>query len=89
MDKQEHTALLRQVITGLAAAPRDDRIRLHLSGHLCHAPKTELLAAIEDCGAVVVDDDLFTGTRYVSADVPQDLDPVAFANAHVSQVICA
>jgi bcr-type benzoyl-CoA reductase subunit C len=76
MDKREHTTLLRQVVEGLASAPRDDRVRLHLSGHLCHAPKPELLAAIEDCGAIVVDDDLFTGTRYISTDVAQDLDPV-------------
>lgn len=76
MDTEEHTALVRQLIDGLATVPRDDRIRLHLSGHLCHAPRPELLAAIEDCGAIVVDDDLFTGTRYVAADVAEAGDPV-------------
>jgi benzoyl-CoA reductase subunit C len=76
MDKEEHSALLRDVLAGLATVPRDDRVRLHLSGHLCHAPRPELLAAIEECGAVVVDDDLFTGTRYISTDVPEDGDPV-------------
>jgi bcr-type benzoyl-CoA reductase subunit C len=76
MDVADHTELLREVLAGLPEVPRDDRIRLHLSGHLCHAPKPELLAAIEECGAVVVDDDLFTGTRHVAADVPDDPDPV-------------
>jgi benzoyl-CoA reductase/2-hydroxyglutaryl-CoA dehydratase subunit BcrC/BadD/HgdB len=78
MDRAEHTVLLRQVIADLADTPRDDRIRVHLSGHLCHAPKPELLAAIEECGAIVVDDDLFTGTRYVTAgaDLREDSDPV-------------
>ena len=76
MDVEEHTALLRRVLAGLATVPRDDRIRLHLSGHLCHAPRPELLVAIEECGAVVVDDDLFTGARYISADVAQDGDPL-------------
>ncbi len=76
MDKQEHSRLLREVLAGLGSTPRDDRVRLHLSGHLCHAPRPELLAAIEDCGVVVVDDDLFTGTRYVSTDVAEDGDPV-------------
>jgi bcr-type benzoyl-CoA reductase subunit C len=80
MDKQEHTGLLRQIVAGLASAPRDDRVRLHLSGHLCHAPKPELLAAIEECGVIIVDDDLFTGTRYISTDVVLDtaggVDPV-------------
>jgi benzoyl-CoA reductase subunit C len=76
MDKAEHTALLRQVIAGTPGRPRDDRIRLHLSGHFCHAPKPELLEAIEDCGAIVVDDDLYHGARYLSTDVRTDLDPV-------------
>lgn len=76
MDKAEHSALLRRVIAGLAEVPRDDRVRLHLSGHLCHAPRPELLAAIENCGAIVVDDDLFTGTRYIAADVAEHGDPI-------------
>lgn len=76
MDKDEHSALLRQVVDGLVAVPRDDRVRLHLSGHLCHAPRPELLAAIEECGAVVVDDDLFTGVRYICTDVAEAGDPV-------------
>lgn len=69
MDKEEHSELLRQVTTSLNFVPRNDRVRVHLSGHFCHAPKPELLDLIEDCGAVVVDDDLFHGTRYVSTDI--------------------
>ena len=59
MDKQEHTGLPRQLLAGTAGltVPRDDRVRLHLSGHLCHAPRPELLAAIEECGALAVDAD--------------------------------
>jgi benzoyl-CoA reductase subunit C len=76
MDKKEHTGLLREVVDGLAARPRDDRVRLFLSGHLSHAPRPELLAAIEECGAIVVDDDLFTGGRYISTDVSAEGDPV-------------
>lgn len=77
MDREEHTGLLRQLLDGLAETPRDGRIRLHLSGHLCHAPRPELLAAIEECGALVVDDDLFTGSRYIATDVAEDEDPIA------------
>ncbi len=76
MDRREHTELLRVVIAGLAAVRRDGRVRLHLSGHLCHAPRPDLLAAIEECGAIVVDDDLFTGARFISTDVAEDIDPV-------------
>ncbi|MEN0133540.1 MAG: 2-hydroxyacyl-CoA dehydratase family protein [Rhodococcus sp. (in: high G+C Gram-positive bacteria)] len=76
MDKEEHTELLRDVMRDSSYAPRDDRIRIHLSGHFCHAPKPELLDVIEDCGAIVVDDDLFHGTRYVSTDIGLEGDPL-------------
>jgi bcr-type benzoyl-CoA reductase subunit C len=76
MDPVEHYALLADAITQAREAPRDDRIRVHLSGHLCHAPKRELLDLIEDSGAVVVDDDLFHGRRYVSTDVDESGDPI-------------
>lgn len=76
MDPDEHTVLLSEVIEGLATHDRDDRVRVHLSGHLCHAPRRELLEAIEDSGAVVVDDDLYHGRRYVSTDVDESGDPL-------------
>ncbi len=76
MDPVEHRALLADAIAQARQAPRDDRVRVHLSGHLCHAPKRELLDLIEDSGAVVVDDDLFHGRRYVSTDVDESGDPV-------------
>jgi bcr-type benzoyl-CoA reductase subunit C len=76
MDPVEHHALLADAITQARQAPRDDRVRVHLSGHLCHAPKRELLDLIEDSGAVVVDDDLFHGRRYVSTDVDESGDPI-------------
>ncbi|MGH9024371.1 MAG: 2-hydroxyacyl-CoA dehydratase, partial [Acidimicrobiia bacterium] len=34
------------------------------------------LDLIEDCGATIVDDDLYTGFRYVSLDVEETGDPV-------------
>ncbi|WP_063016043.1 2-hydroxyacyl-CoA dehydratase subunit D [Nocardia nova] len=78
MDIEEHTALLERLLTQLdpAAQPRADLVRLHLSGHFCHAPRPEILDVIEESGALVVDDDLYTGFRYISTDVPQAGDPL-------------
>lgn len=91
MDPAEHTALLRTAITAKAAiaaiaaprpgrpedsGPAQRRVRVHLSGHLCHAPRPELLDLIEECGAVVVDDDLYHGLRYISTDIPAGDDPI-------------
>ena len=75
MAPAEHVRLLEAAVAEAAATPRDDRVRVHLSGHLCHAPRRELLEAIEDSGAQVVDDDLYHGRRHVSTDVAETGDP--------------
>lgn len=76
MDKDEHSNLLCEVTAERAATGRpDDRIRLHLSGHFCHAPKAGLFDLFEECGAMIVDDDLYHGVRYVSTDVGEDKPP--------------
>jgi benzoyl-CoA reductase subunit C len=78
MDIEEHTEILEALVDLLveqrSASP--ELVRLHLSGHFCHAPRPELLSVIEECGAVVVDDDLYTGFRYISTDVCEQDDPV-------------
>ena len=75
MDPVEYLELL-DALPEPSARDRDSRVRVHLSGHLCHAPSRELLAAIEDSGALVVDDDLYTGRRLVSTDVGESGDPL-------------
>ena len=78
MDIEEHTAILSGLLRSLQEerATSPNLVRLHLSGHFCHGPRPELLDIIESCGAVVVDDDLYTGFRYISTDVPETGDPV-------------
>ena len=79
MDKAEHTALLGQLIETIepqhgargALACRSSSLRPFLP-----APKPEVLDLIEECGAIVVDDDLYTGFRYISTDMDEDGDPV-------------
>lgn len=77
MDIEEHTGLLQQLLDGLdphAPAP-EHLVRLHLSGHFCAPPRPELLDLLEECDVVVVNDDLYHGSRYISTDVPEDQDP--------------
>lgn len=76
MDPVEHYSLMAEALTTGRPVERDDRVRVHLSGHLCHAPKRELLDVIEDSGAIVVDDDLYHGRRYASTDVAETGDPL-------------
>lgn len=76
MQREEHNALLEALVERSSPKPRDERVRVHLSGHLCHAPKPELLELIESSGGVVVDDDLFHGARHISTDADEDGPPV-------------
>lgn len=77
MDVAEHTTVLRELLERLRVDDETNRVtRLYLSGHFCHAPRPELLDVIEESGAIVVDDDLYTGYRYISTDVPEDGDPL-------------
>ncbi len=77
MDKAQHTALLEQLLSSLVlAAPKARTVRVFLSGHMCHAPKPSLLDLFEDCGCTVVDDDLYTGYRFIFADIDETGSPV-------------
>ena len=79
MDKATHNALLEELVTTLEAS-RDkmpNGVRVYLSGHFCQAPKLGILGMIEDCGGIVVDDDLYHGTRYISTDVDEVGDPLS------------
>jgi bcr-type benzoyl-CoA reductase subunit C len=76
MDVAEHSALLRIVLDAADRAGRVDAPpRVHLSGHFCARVPTALLETIEDCGVVVVDDDIYHGWRYIATDVPEAGDP--------------
>jgi len=75
MDVAEHTRILRELLPLIEAEKRQQGVRLHLSGHFCHAPPPALLDMIESCGAVVVDDDLYTGFRHIATDVREGGDP--------------
>lgn len=76
MQREEHNALLEALLADALESPRDDRVRVHVSGHMCHAPKPELLQLIEDNGGLVVDDDLYHGARHVSTDADETAAPL-------------
>jgi benzoyl-CoA reductase subunit C len=78
MDKAEHTALLRDLVAQIKQGKgrKFSGVPVFLSGHLCQAPKLDVLQMIEDCGGVVVDDDLYHGFRYISLNADETGDPV-------------
>ncbi len=92
MPKEEHNALLKTLIPALCERkpPIDNaeaRTRLVITGSLCEAPPEELLDFTEDLGGIVVDDDLYTGSRYFLTKVPLCEDPIGgLADAYLHTV---
>lgn len=78
MDKAAHNDLLEELINELEAtrATAQKGVRVYLSGHFCQSPKVGVLDMIEECGGIVVDDDLYHGQRFISTDVDEAGDPL-------------
>lgn len=76
MEKEEHIALMDRLLAEIPRnAPSAGSVPIYLSGHMCHAPKPAIMDLIESCGATIVNDDLFTGWRFIHADMDADLLP--------------
>ena len=75
--REEHNAMLAQVIPGIQArgARRQDRMRVVFEGGFCEQPPLDLLRAIgQSC--YVVDDDLLIGLRWIVEDIGPSSDPL-------------
>jgi len=74
MPKEEHNALLRQVLPALEArqARPMDRIRVVLDGAFCEQPPIEVIMGIEQAGCYILDDDFAVGRRWLEAPVALD-----------------
>jgi benzoyl-CoA reductase subunit C len=89
MPKEDHSELLKKLLEALTKRKppipdANSRIRLVLTGSLCEAPPAELLELTEELGGVVVDDDLYTGSRYFLSRVPSLPNPIeALAEAYL------
>ncbi len=75
---EEHTAMLREYLAYAAEAdrPRRDNCRVVLTGVFCEQPPLNLIKSLELAGCYVVDDDLLLVTRWLTAEVPTEGNPV-------------
>lgn len=90
MPKEEHNHLLTNLITSVHRAPKvvNNKPRLILS-NLCDQPKRGVLELIDQIGAVVADDDLYTGSRYFSTLVNETISPIeALVERYIHGVPC-
>jgi len=92
MPREDHSELLKKLIPALPQRKPpigdvESRVRLVLTGSLCEAPPAELLDLTEEMGGLVVDDDLYTGSRYFLTHVPTLASPIeALAEAYLQMV---
>ncbi len=72
MPKEDHARLLEKLLPKLAkrSVPPQTGVKVVISGCLCQAPRFELLSMCEAAGAVVVDDDLYVGSRSFDTVTP-------------------
>jgi len=65
----------------------DKKPRVVLVGCLCQTPHFDILDLIEEEGAVVVDDDIYVGSRYLARDVELDGNPIeALAKRYLRRI---
>jgi benzoyl-CoA reductase subunit C len=91
---EEHSLMLREY---LATAPKEERprrdnCRIVLTGVFCEQPPLNLIRSLELAGCYIVDDDLLLVTRWLTADVPTEGDPLqnlALAFLHHSESTAA
>lgn len=89
MPKEDHnqllTGLLRE-LEGVEMARIDARARLIISGSFC-GQVDGILKLVDDLGAVVVDDDLYVGSRYFATLANETPDPIeALAERYVKDM---
>jgi benzoyl-CoA reductase subunit C len=76
MDRQRYFELLEELLTGLPAKTEgsENRVPVYLVGNMTHSDS--YFSLIEEAGAIVVQDDLCSGTRFLRLTVPEDTDPM-------------
>ena len=91
---EQHSQLLRDYLEAISAVARArrDNCRVVLTGVFCEQPPLNLIKSLELAGCYVVDDDLLLVTRWLTADVPTEGDPLrnlALAFLHHSESTAA
>jgi benzoyl-CoA reductase subunit C len=85
--RELHNELLHEALDllPLRGARAMDKPRVAFVGGFCEQPPLEMLETIEDA-CFIVDDDLLIGQRWITADVPEEGDPVwALAESYVER----
>lgn len=89
MPKEDHVIMLEKLLPLLeqAEAPVCDKTPVIVHGSLCERCSKKVLDEIEACGGVIVDDDLYVGSKYFNTVYDEEINPMAaLLNAYLHRV---
>jgi benzoyl-CoA reductase subunit C len=91
MPKEEYNPLLTDYLRQKRSQTLSpvEKVRLVITGNPCENLEPGISRMIEEVGGVVVDDDVFTGSRYFASAIPEVGDPVmAMADGYLEGIAC-
>ncbi len=89
IDRQRYLELLNEFLDALPkkAEVSENPVPVYLAGNMIH--DDPYFSLIEEAGAVVVQDDLCSGTRFLRLMVPEDIDPMeGLTNRYLTSFMC-
>jgi len=89
MDRERYLELLGELLNALPERGEDDidRVPVYLAGNMTHSDS--YFSLIEEAGAMVVQDDLCSGARFLRLTVPEGTDPIeGLTQRYVASFLC-
>jgi len=89
MDRQHYLELLNDLLDTLPEKTEesDNLVPVYLTGNMTHS--NSYFSLIEESGAIVVQDDLCSGTRFLRLMVPEDIDPIeGLTHRYLTSFLC-
>ena len=89
MDRRRYVELLTDLMNALPEKTEESKnlVPIFLAGNMTHSDS--YFSLIEEAGAVVVQDDLCSGARFLRLMVPEDIDPIeGLTNRYFTSFLC-
>jgi benzoyl-CoA reductase/2-hydroxyglutaryl-CoA dehydratase subunit BcrC/BadD/HgdB len=89
MDRQRYLELLNDLLNALAGKTEESAplVPVFLAGNMTHSDS--YFSFIEEAGAIIVQDDLCSGTRFLRLMVPENIDPVeGLTHRYLNSYLC-
>jgi benzoyl-CoA reductase subunit C len=89
MDRQRYLELLNDLLNALPEKTEESQnlIPIYLAGNMTHSDS--YFSLIEEAGAIIVQDDLCSGTRFLRLMVQEDIDPIeGLTNRYLTSFMC-